>query len=260
MLRKSFILLLAFVVTGAFSACNNSGRESAPILTSEVVHTYPHDSAAFTQGLVYAEGILFEGTGGYGESSLRRVELETGSVLQQYDLPPQYFGEGIALWGDRIIQLTWKAGRGLVYEKDTFNPVEEFSYPGEGWGLTHDGARLIMSNGSSSLIFLDPDTFAETGRLPVHDQGVPVSRLNELEYIDGHIFANVWLTDRIARISPDTGEVTGWIDLTGLLDPETAGEEADVLNGIAYDAENDRLFVTGKRWPSLFEIQIISSD
>lgn len=225
--------------------------------TYTVVNTYPHDPQAFTQGLIYVDGVLYEGTGLYGQSSLRRVDLETGSVLQRYDLPAQFFGEGITLAGDRIIQLTWQSNVGFVYDKDSFELLGEFQYPTEGWGITHDGARLIMSDGTANLYFRDPETFAEIGRVTVQDDSGPVVRLNELEYIDGEVYANIWQTDRIARIDPQTGRVTAWIDLTGLLSAEDRQEPVDVLNGIAYDAANDRLFVTGKLWPKLFEIELI---
>lgn len=257
-MKVSFSLLLVLPALWVIPSCSGiSGRDAAPIYTFEIIHTFPHDPEAFTQGLVYENEALYEGTGLYGQSSLRRVDLESGAVLQRHDLPAQYFGEGITVFESRIIQLTWKSHTGFVYAKDSFDLIEQFSYPTEGWGLTHDGERLVMSDGTSTLYFLNPESFNEIGRLEVRERGVPVSELNELEYIAGEIYANVWRTDRIARISPGTGEVTGWIDLAGLLDPETAGAEAGVLNGIAYDAENDRLFVTGKRWPSLFEIRLI---
>lgn len=230
----------------------------APVYGYKVVRTYPHDRDAFTQGLVYHRGVLYEGTGLHGRSSVRRVRLETGEVLQIRRLDPKYFGEGIAVWKNSLIQLTWRSEIGFVYDLETFEPRRTFTYTGEGWGLTHDGTRLIMSNGSETgtLQFLDPHTLRETGRLTVRDAGVPVAGLNELEYVKGEIYANVWNTERIARISPKTGQVTGWIDLRGLLDPrEAAG--VDVLNGIAYDAEKDRLFVTGKLWPRIFEIQVV---
>jgi glutamine cyclotransferase len=223
----------------------------------QVVAEYPHDPGAFTQGLVYEDGVLYEGTGLKGRSSLRRVDLETGEVLQRYDLPSNYFGEGIALLGDRLYQLTWQSHVGFVYDKDTFALLDEFSYPTEGCGLTHDGERLIMSDGTATLHFLDPETLEETGSIQVHDDQGPVTHLNELEYIDGQVYANIWLTDRIARISPHTGQVTGWIDLSGLLDPDELTQPVDVLNGIAYDQENERLFVTGKLWPTLFELELI---
>ncbi|MCA9950187.1 MAG: glutaminyl-peptide cyclotransferase [Anaerolineales bacterium] len=226
-----------------------------PVYGYEVVNTYPHDVQAFTQGLVYTDATLFEGTGLHGKSSLRRVELTTGAVLQQHDLDAQYFGEGITSFNDQLIQLTWQEQTGFVYDQATFDQLDTFSYPTEGWGLTHDGTHLIMSDGSDNLYFLDPETFAEVGRISVQDQGVPIVDLNELEYINGEIFANVWYTNRIARINPQTGLVKSWVDLTGLLTPEEA-EDANVLNGIAYDVTNDRLFVTGKLWPKLFEITL----
>jgi glutaminyl-peptide cyclotransferase len=221
----------------------------------EVVRAYPHDPKAFTQGLEFADGFLYEGTGMNGASGIRKVRLETGEVLQVQPLEDRYFGEGITLFGDSIIQLTWRAGTGFVYDRETFERRRSFSYTGEGWGLTHDGARLIMSNGSSTLRFLDPATFKETARLNVTDGGRPVAQLNELELVKGEIYANVWQTDRIVRISPKTGEVNGWIDMRGLLSAAEA-KGVDVLNGIAYDDKGDRLFVTGKLWPKLFEIRV----
>lgn len=232
-----------------------------PVYSYRVINSYPHDPNAFTQGLVYLNGVLYEGTGRRGQSSLRRVSLETGTVLQQVNLPPELFGEGIAVFGNRIIQLTWQARQGFVYDKTSFERLARFTYPTEGWGITHDGRRLIMSDGTATLYFWDPDTLAEIGRVTVYDRGQPVTRLNELEYIQGEVFANVWQTDFIARIDPQTGRVTGWIDLTGLLSPEARnGRPVDVLNGIAYDAEHNRLFVTGKLWPRLFEIELVAPD
>ena len=225
--------------------------------TYKIINTYPHDGHAFTQGLVFEEGILYEGTGLRGRSTLRRVELETGNVLKLVPLPAHLFGEGITIYGDKVFQLTWKAHAGFVYDKDSFELLQEFSYPTEGWGLTHDGERLIMSDGTSTLHFLDPDTLEETGQIQVYDNEGPVTRLNELEYIRGEIYANVWQTDRIARIDPRTGQVTGWIDLAGLLSQEDRSQPVDVLNGIAYDGQLDRLFVTGKLWPKLFEIELM---
>jgi glutaminyl-peptide cyclotransferase len=219
----------------------------------KIVHTYPHDRDAFTQGLLYHEGFLYEATGIEGKSSLRKVELTTGKVLQRVDLPGAYFGEGLALWKDKLIQLTWKSKIGFVYDRATFRQIRTFNYSREGWGITQDGKRLIMSDGSSTLYFWDPETFKEVGHLDVTDKGKPVPELNELEYVRGEIYANVWMTERIARISPATGRVLGWIDLPGLLTPAERAS-TDVLNGIAYDAKQNRLFVTGKRWPKLFEI------
>ena len=236
---------------------NDSSAPPAPVYGYTVIRAYPHDREAFTQGLAFDDqGALYESTGQRGESSLRRVELSSGAVLQRHDLPAALFGEGVAVFGGRIIQLTWQAGRAFVYDKASFDLLREFTYRTEGWGLTHDGRRLILSDGTATLFFLHPDTFAETARLTVRDHRGPVIRLNELEYVRGEIFANVWQTDRIARIDPRTGHVTGWIDLTGLLPPSDRRQPVDVLNGIAYDPRTDRLFVTGKWWPKLFEISL----
>lgn len=226
----------------------------------KVVHVYPHDSKAFTQGLSFQDGFLYEGTGLNGQSTLRKVELETGKVLQVHQLAYQYFGEGIAIYEDRSVQLTWQQNVGFVYDKSSFELLRQFSYPTEGWGITYDGKRLIMSDGTSTLHFLDPDSFAETGRIQVYDDNGPVIRLNELEYIRGEIYANVWQTDRIAIFSPQTGKVTGWIDLTGLINQGDPAQRADVLNGIAYDEKGGRLFVTGKLWPNLFEITLVPAN
>ncbi len=231
--------------------------QAVPIYTYEIVNTYPHDRKAFTQGLVFSDGALYEGTGLYGASTLRKVELETGDVLQIRKLPEQLFGEGITVWRDRIIQLTWRERTGLVYDKSSLELLEQFTYPSEGWGITHDGNYLVMSDGTSTLYFLHPDNFKEIGRIEVSDNYGPVTRLNELEYVRGEIYANVWQTNRIARISPKTGKVIGWIEMDGLLGQEELREPVDVLNGIAYDAENDRLFVTGKLWPKIFEIKLV---
>ena len=240
------------------NAASSSEHGSIPVYTYEIVNIYPHDRGAFTQGLVYEEGgILYEGTGLRGRSTLRLVELETGDVLRLHSLPIHLFGEGVAVYGDQIFQLTWQSHVGFVYDKDSFELLQEFTYPTEGWGITHDGQRLIMSDGTSTLHFLDPETLEETGQIEVYDQNGPVNRLNELEYIHGEVYANVWKTDRISRIDPHTGRVTGWIDLTGLLTEEDRVEPVDVLNGIAYDADNDRLFVTGKLWPKIFEIELM---
>ncbi len=233
---------------------------AVPVYTYKVVASYPHDLSAFTQGLDFEDGALFEGTGLYGRSSLRRVELETGDVLQIRQLPLEFFGEGVTVWRDEIVQLTWQSNIGLVYDKDSFELLREFNYPTEGWGITHDGKRLIMSDGSATLHFLDPETFQETGRVQVSADEGPVTRLNELEYVDGEVYANVWTTDRVARVNPETGRVTGWIDLRGLLSPQDRSQPVDVLNGIAYDAKSDRLFVTGKLWPRLFEIKVVSQE
>lgn len=226
--------------------------------TYRVVNRFPHDPNAFTQGLVFHEGVLYESTGLNGQSSLRRVSLETGEVLARRDIDARYFAEGLALWRDSLIQLTWQAGTAFVYDRSSLEPTGTLSYTGEGWGLASDGQKLILSDGGpdGELRFLDPETFAETGRLVVRDRGAPVNFLNELEVVGDEIFANVWQTERIARISPETGDVTGWIDLTGLLPAAERSHPDAVLNGIAWDAANDRLFVTGKLWPTLFEIRL----
>ena len=247
-------LLCAAAISGcALAPSPTSGPLEVPRYSFEIIDAYPHDPGAYTQGLVYEDGFLYEGTGLYGESSLREVELETGAVIRTVDLDEEYFGEGIALLSDRIIQLTLKSGTGFVYDAVSLEELERFDFTPEGWGLTHDGRRLIMSDGTSSLRFLDPRSFEETAHITVTDQGVPVPWLNELEWVEGEVFANVWQSDEIARISPETGEVLGWIDLSGLREH---GSFAGVLNGIAYDPENKRLFVTGKNWPTLFEIEL----
>jgi glutamine cyclotransferase len=225
-----------------------------------VINVYDHDPAAYTQGLVYVDGWLYESTGLRGGSSLRKVDLATGTVEQMLRLPDLYFGEGMTILDDRIYQLTWQSNVGFVYDRNDFSLLEEFHYPWEGWGLTHDGERLIMSDGTSTLHFLDPQTLEEVDQLEVTTNGVPVFLLNELEYISGRIFANVWKTDEIAIIDPQSGAVTGWIDLTGLLDPAERQNSAAVLNGIAYDVENNRLFLTGKFWPKLFEVAVVDSE
>ena len=224
-----------------------------PVYGYAVVNSYPHDAGAFTQGLIYRDGFLFESTGLHGRSTLRKVRLETGEVLQRFDIDPKYFAEGLAEWNGTLIQLTWQTNIGFVYDVASFRLKATFGYRGEGWGLTHNSQQLILSDGTPTLRFLDPSTFKEARRLTVRDDRGPVDGLNELEFVRGMIFANVWLTDRIAMISPRTGVVEGWLDLQGLLPPVYAG--ADVLNGIAYDARGDRLFVTGKLWPRLFEIR-----
>ena len=222
----------------------------------KVVRTYPHDARSFTQGLTYQDGFLYEGTGLYGKSVLTKRRLETNELIKRYRLPRQYFGEGITLFGDRIIQLTWKSRTGFTYAEETFRLLDEFRYDGEGWGLTHDGTRLIMSDGSDTLRFFDPNTFAETGRIRVRSNGRPVRQLNELEYIDGQIYANVLPTDYIAIIAPATGRVTGWIDLRGLYTPPREADTS-ICNGIAYLPESKHLLVTGKLWPRMYEIELV---
>lgn len=226
--------------------------------TYEIVHVFPHDPSAFTQGLVYSDGHLYESTGLNGQSTLRMVDLSTGQILQRYNLPSEYFGEGLTDWGSQLIQLTWRNGVAFVYDRFSFSVRNTFHYKGEGWGLTHDKTSLILSDGSATLRFLDPESFREVKRISVHDgQGTPIQNLNELEYIQGEIYANVWQTDTIVRISPRTGRVLGWVDLAGLMDQRELSQPDAVLNGIAYDAKGKRLFVTGKLWPRLFEIKVI---
>jgi glutamine cyclotransferase len=223
----------------------------------EIVRAYLHDPHAFTQGLVYVDGHLYESTGLRGQSSLRMVDLNTGRTLQKYDLPGEYFGEGLTDWGATLVQLTWEAHKGFVYDRFTFSLIRTFSYEGEGWGITHDDKQLIMSDGTSYLRFLDPTTFRETRRIHVvGPNGQGIEDLNELEYVHGEIYANVWHSDRIARISPKNGKLLGWIDLSGLRDQSTMSNPDAVLNGIAYDAKDNRLFVTGKLWPKLYEIKV----
>lgn len=223
-----------------------------------IVHAYPHDPDAFTQGLLYAGGHLYESTGRNGKSSVRVVDLSTGRVLRRRDLAARYFGEGLTDWGNLLIQLTWLDHLGFVYDRATLAWKRSFEYQGEGWGLTHDDRRLILSDGTSQLRFLDPTSFQERGRIQVTDEtGRPVTKINELEYVRGEIYANIWHSDRIARISPTTGRVLGWIDLSGLADKNQSADGEAVLNGIAYDAQRDRLFVTGKLWPKLYEIKVV---
>jgi len=238
---------------------DNASLDMTSTYTYRVVNVYPHDKTAFTQGLVFENGVLYEGTGLNGKSTLRRVDLETGNVLQFINLSDQFFGEGIAVFEDKIIQLTWLSHRGFVYDKSSFELLREFSYPTEGWGITHDGSRLIMSDGTATLHFLNPETFEEIGTVSVHDDGTAVSRLNELEYINGEVYANVWQTERIAIINPQTGVVRAWIDLKGIRNWGNL-YAGDVLNGIAYDAGENRFFVTGKWWSLLFQIELIPAE
>ena len=246
-------LACALVILAALAAA-----QTAPVRSYQVVAAYPHDPKAFTEGLEYHGGFLYESTGLNGESSLRKVNLATGAVLKSMPLSTVYFGEGITFFGDRLFQLTYKNGVAFVYNSQTWQPATSFRYAGEGWALTHDAKRLIMSDGSSSLRFLDPATFLELGRVVVREGSRPVSNVNELEWIEGEVWANVWQTDRIARIDPRTGQVNSWVDLAGLLKPADRTADADVLNGIAYDGQRKRIFVTGKRWPKLYEIRVVT--
>jgi glutaminyl-peptide cyclotransferase len=246
-------LLAALAGIAAFPAAR--AAHATPVYGYKVVKSYPHDPEAFTQGLFFHDGFLFEGTGLRGRSSIRKVELTTGKVVHQVDLPPEIFGEGITRWGDRLIALTWQDGIAFVLDLKTFKLWRKFNYPGEGWGLTHNDRELIMSDGTAELRFLDPQTFKELRRVRVTAAGRAVDQLNELEWVEGEVYANVWQTDRIARIDPKTGDVRGWIDLAGIRGPRGSGSD-DVLNGIAYEAKTRRLFVTGKLWPRLFEIEV----
>jgi glutamine cyclotransferase len=230
---------------------------AAPVeIGYSVVATYPHDPNAFTQGLVYAGGTLYESTGLYGRSSVRRVDLKSGIPELIRPLAGQYFGEGLTAFGDRLIQLTWRSGAAFVYTLGDLRLVGEFRYATRGWGLTQDGEHLIMSDGSANLIFLDPDRFTEIRRIQVRENGVPVKFLNELEFVGGDIFANVWQSPRILRIAPDSGQVTGFIDLSALVDRVARRASIDVLNGIAIIPGSGRLLITGKLWPSLYAIEL----
>ena len=236
-----------------------SAPSQAPVVyyQCKVIRSYPHDTQNFTQGLVYQDGFLYEGTGLYGQSILTKRELKTGRIVKKCRLPRKYFGEGIALFDGKIFQLTWKARKGFTYDQKTFRLLGEFSYAGQGWGLTHDGTRLILSDGTDTLRFLDPNTYAETGRVKVRSNGRPLRQINELEFIDGQIYANVLPTDYIAVIAPQTGRVTGWINLRGLCNPPPREPSTSILNGIAYIPETKHLLVTGKRWPKIYEIELL---
>jgi glutamine cyclotransferase len=240
------LVLWTAIVSSAFAAD-----------TYKIVHAYPHDPQAYTQGLIYLDGHLYESTGLNGRSSLRMVDLESGRIQQQIPIPGKYFAEGLTNWGSTLVQLTWLAHTGFVYDRFSFRQLRTFHYDGEGWGLAQDGRNLILSDGTSTLRFLDPQTFRVVRSIVVKDGASPVTELNELEFVHGEIYANVWHTDRIARISPANGKVLGWIDLSGLLAAGQVSDPEAVLNGIAYDAAHNRLFVTGKLWPKLFEIEVV---
>ncbi len=255
--RVSVLAVLAALAAGrcaATAGAQGAPAKGVPVLGYEVVRSYPHDPQAFTQGLIYRDGVLYESTGLNGRSSLRRVRLDTGEVLQQKRVDTRYFAEGMTDWGTTLIQLTYTTNVAFVYNRSTFALEDTFTYTGEGWGLTQDGRRLIMSDGTAALRFLDPVTRRESGRVTVTADGRPVEHLNELEFIKGEVWANVWLTNRVAIIDPATGRVRAWLDLAGLLPPASTAH--DVLNGIAYDAAGDRVFVTGKLWPRLFQIRV----
>jgi glutamine cyclotransferase len=250
-------LIGAIIVASASFYLSSLQNKPVQTYTYAILHAYPHDPTASTQGLAFDNGFLYEGTGLRGQSSLRRVELESGNVLQIHNLSSEYFGEGITIHKDKIFQVTWRSHEGFVYDKDSFKLIDAFEIATEGWGLTHDESSLILSDGTSTLRFLNLDTYEETRTVEVRDRDGPVLNINELEYIDGEVFANIWQTERIARIDPESGSVVGWLDLSGLADSIEENTSIDVLNGIAYDVEGSRLFVTGKLWPMLFEIKII---
>ena len=264
-LKARLVLILGLSVVGL--QCN-AGANSGPANTAantpavvakhgyQVVNAYPHDTGAFTQGLIFVDGKLYEGTGQEGRSSLREVELQSGRVLKKVDVPVPFFAEGITLLNGKIYQLTWQHQIGFIYNAQTLQKTGEFNYTGEGWGITNDGHSLIISDGSNRLKFLDPDSFRVTKTIAVTDGGTRVNQLNELEYVNGEIYANIWHDQRIVTIDPQNGRVTGWIDLSGLLQPGAVTDEEAVLNGIAYDQASGRLFVTGKLWPQLFEIKL----
>lgn len=266
--RFAFVFLLAVLAQSLFAqslfahsffAQSNHRTRAArpPEYTFKIVQSFPHDPNAFTQGLAFRDGFLYEGTGLNGRSSLRKVRLASGEVVQQLDLTPEFFGEGIALLKNEVVQLTWQSQTGFVYNLSDFHLLRRFSYPGEGWGLTSNGHDFFMSDGTAEIRVLDGDTLKEKRRFTVHDGDTPIDQLNELEFVEGQILANVWQTDRIVRISPQNGEVVGWIDLQGLLSPIYRLAPDAVLNGIAYDSNRKRLFVTGKLWPRIFEIKLI---
>jgi glutamine cyclotransferase len=251
------LLVLLLVAYLQITRRPKDANAALPTYGFQVVNTWPHDRTAFTQGLVFHDGTLYEGTGLNGSSSLRKVDLVTGQVLKSISVPEQYFGEGIALFQGRVFQLTWQSQKAFVYDPGSFDKLSEFSYTGEGWGLTNDDRSLIMSDGTNQIRFIDPDTFQVQRTIAVTRGDRPVKNLNELEFVRGEIYSNVWQTDKIVRIDPQTGKLLGVIDLTGLLHPEDRDSSTDVLNGIAYDDKNDRLFVTGKLWPKLFEIRLV---
>lgn len=245
-----------FATIALWLAVTSASDAATPVSGYQVIKEYPHDPQAYTQGLVYLNGYLYESTGLSGRSSLRKVRLETGEVVQRVNVNPVHFAEGLVEWKNRLLQITWQSGIGFIYDRDTMSLKGTFSYRGEGWGLTHDGTQLILSDGTPVLRFLHPESFRQTRSIVVRDDGQPVANLNELEFVHGEIYANVWHSNRIARISPATGAVLGWIDLSGLLKKGAVSDPEAVLNGIAYDSANDRLFVTGKLWPKLFEIRL----
>jgi glutamine cyclotransferase len=252
-------LIIVIILVGVLAVVLNGGQTGNPPANQavsysySVIKTYPHDTSAYTEGLVYVNGQLYESTGEYGTSSLRRVDLDSGRVLQLYNLPSEYYAEGLTIIDNKLIQLTWLEHIGFVYDANTFALIANFSVSTQGWGLTYDGTSLILSDGSSTLYYLNPQTYQVTHQVEVKEGNQSISNINELEYINGDVYANIWMTNKIAIINPQTGQVKGWIDLAGLYQ---STEFNSVLNGIAYDQQNGRLFVTGKNWPNLYEITI----
>ena len=247
-------LLLPSVLFGLLGAAQPA---PLPVQRAEIVRAFPHDPTAFTQGLLFEDGRLYESTGIEGQSTVREVRLEDGRVLRQARVPRPYFGEGLVAWGNRLISLTWQHGRGFFWDRATLRPMGEWRYPGEGWALTHNGRHIIMSDGTPQLRFLDPATMTEVRRITVTVNGARLGRLNELEWVGGEVLANIWMTDRIARIDPRSGRVTGWIDLSGIVRGVPNRGYDDVANGIAWDARGKRLFVTGKNWPTLYQVRLV---
>jgi len=267
---KCSTVILGLVICSSFwhsdylAAFTNSSyaneKIDTPVFGYKIVNTYPHDTNSFTQGLIFDKGVLYESTGLIGRSAVKIVDLKTGKTLKSHELPDNYFGEGIAIIENKIIQLTWRSKTGFVYDKKTLKLIKKFSYQTQGWGITYDGKYLIISDGSAVLYFMDPNTFKVVGTLEVYGDNGKVSKLNELEYINGEIYANIWGTEKIARINPKTGRVTAWIDLSGLLSDQDKKNRVDVLNGIAFNSENGTLFVTGKLWPKIFEIELVPKN
>lgn len=254
---KAYWILAYWIIAGIAAGATAA---AIPTYKIEVVHSYPHDPSAFTEGLFYLNGYLYESTGLEQHSSIRKVRIETGAILKSIDIPPQYFGEGIVNWNNHLISLTWKSQTGFVFDLNTFKFQKQFSYPGEGWALTQDGTQIIMSDGTSELRFINPFTLKETNRIQVTLEGKALRNINELEWVKGEIFANIWQTNWIVRIDPRSGQVVGLIDLAGLLNPSDLIKGLDnVPNGIAYDVKHDRLFVTGKNWPKLFEVRLLKT-
>lgn len=248
---KSALLILLLLI-----ACNGARADNVPVYGYTVIHTWPHDTGAYTEGLFWHDGYLYESTGNVGQSSIRKVDLASGNVVQIKRLPPPWYGEGIVAWKGKLYQLTWRGGTGFIYDLKTFKKLGQFNYPGEGWALTRNDRHLYMSDGTPEIRILDPDTLKQTGSLRVTWDGHAVGNINELEWVNGEIYANIWLTRRIARIDPKSGAVVGFIDLGGLAPEHTTDPVNDVLNGIAWDARDQRLFVTGKRWPHIYEIRL----